>query len=74
MMPGLPGAEGTDQGRPIPVPVAAHVTHDRCPISDTQQSYKETLYRKVLSPFLILKPEKKKTLPERRFKFVFKTI
>jgi len=42
MMPGLPGAGRTYQGRPTPLPIAAHVICDRCPISETQKSY-ETL-------------------------------
>jgi hypothetical protein len=56
-MPGLPGAGGTDQGRPTPIPIAAGVTCDRCPISDQQESY-EALYKKALPPPSILKSDK----------------
>lgn len=57
MMPGLPGAGRTYQGRPNPLPIAARVLCDRCPISDTQKSY-ETLYSTALPPPSILKPDK----------------
>lgn len=56
-MPGLPGAGSTYQGRPTPLPIAAHVICNRCPISDTQKSY-ETLYSTALPHPSILKPDK----------------